>query len=79
MVLVGRAAVEESFLLSSKYVMWLLIKLRFHICTEMQILFLMIIFYSFCSSTEINSMCNKNVYLSKRYFFSVLPHGICEN
>lgn len=54
-------AEEESFLLLSKYVKQLLIKLSFHICVAMQILFLMLIFYSFCSSTEIIAICNKNV------------------
>lgn len=51
----------ESFLLFSKYVKQLLIKLSFQICVEMQIMFLMLIFYKFCSSTEIIAICNKNV------------------
>lgn len=79
MALVGREA-EESFLLFSRYVKLLLINLSFHICAEMQILFLTITFYSFCSSTEINSICNKNVLFELMVFFSsVLPHSRCEN
>lgn len=62
-------AEEESFLLLSKYVKQLLIKLSFHICVEMQILFLMLIFYSFCSSTEIIAICNKNVLIELIVYF----------
>lgn len=74
-MLVGRAAAEECFLLFSKYVKQMLIKLSFHICAEIQILFLMIIFNSFCSSTEINSICNKNVLfeLMVIFFFCTSP------
>lgn len=73
-------AEEESFLLLSKYVKQLLIKLSFHICVEMQILFLMLIFYSFCSSTEIIAICNKNVLIELIvYFFPVVPYSRCEN
>lgn len=82
MALVDRAvAEEESFQLFSKYVKQLLIKLSFHICAEMQILFLMLIFYSFCSSTEINAICNKSVLIEVMvfFFFSVLPYSRCEN
>lgn len=75
MRLLDRAvAEEESFLLLSKYLKQLLIKLSFHICVEMQILFLTLIFYSFCSSTEIITICNKNVLIELMvYFFPVVP------
>lgn len=70
MALVDRAVAEEqSFQLFSKYVKQLLIKLSFHICAEMQILFLMLIFYSFCSSTEINAICNKNALIEVMVYF----------
>lgn len=68
-MLVGTAAVEECFLLFSKYVKQLLIKLSFRICAEMLILFFMITLYSFCSSTEINSICNKNVLFELMVYF----------
>lgn len=75
MRLLDRAvAEEESFLLLSKYLKQLLIKLSFRICVEMQILFLTLIFYSFCSSTEIITICNKNVLIELMvYFFPVVP------
>lgn len=53
----GQSGGEERFLLLSKYVQQLLIK---PIRAEMQTLFLLIIRYTFCSSHEIDSICNKN-------------------
>lgn len=74
-LVVDRAvAEEENFLLLSKYIKQLLEKLSFRICAEMQILFLMLIFYSFCSSTEIIAICNKNVLIELMvYFFLFFP------
>lgn len=70
MGLVDRAVAEkESFLLLSKYVKQLLIKLSFCIYVEMQMLFLMLIFYSFCSSTEIIAICNKMVLIELVVYF----------
>lgn len=69
MGLMDRAVME--YLLLSTYVK-LLLKLSFHICVEMQILFLMLIFYSFCSSAEIITICNQNVLIELMvYFFLV--------
>lgn len=80
MGLVGRAAAEECFVLFCKYAQQQLIKLSVHICAEMQILFLTImIFYSLCSSTEINCVCNRNALFQLMvYFFSVLPCSKCK-
>lgn len=69
MGVMDRAVME--LLLLSTYVK-LLLKLSFHICVEMQILFLMLIFYSFWSSAEIITICNKNVLIELMvYFFLV--------
>lgn len=56
----GQSGGEECFLLLSRYVQQLLIKPSFPIRAEMQTLVLLIIRYTFCSSHEINSICNKN-------------------